>query len=173
MTVIRRRPDLLSAIALLAAAVAAPQLPALDSARAAETPPTIVVDLNRSKLVSLQRQPHKVIVGDPALLQVTVSPDGVTLTGLDLGETTMAVIDDGGAVVMKSTVRVESAAAPDIFVQRGLESRVYHCAPLCNLVSAASDGGGGGSSANARTSDSAAAQSTDANQTKPAGGKGL
>lgn len=163
------RPNQILTIIVLATAVGGLQFLVLGCALAVEAPPTVIVDLNRSNLVSLPKQPHKVIVRDPALLQVTVSPDGVILTGLDRGETSMVVLDDSGTVVMESTVRVESPSDPDIFIQHGLERRAYHCAPLCKLVSVASDGSG----TNARTSDSAAGQSTDSNQTKLTGGKGL
>jgi hypothetical protein len=166
----RGRPNLLVAIALLAAAAVAPRLPMLGSVLAAEAPPALVVDLNRSKLVSLPKAPHQVIVGDPAILQVADSPDGVTLTGLDQGETTMTVLDDRGGVVTKLMVRVESPSDPDIFVQRGLERGAYHCAPLCRLLSQSGDGGGG----DGRASDGARSNSSSSpDHPKPVGGKGL
>jgi hypothetical protein len=170
-TLILRRPYQILTIIILATAVVGPRFLIVGCALAVEAPPTVVVDLNRSNLLSLPKQPHRVIVGDSTLLQVTLSTDGVILTGLDRGETSMIVLDDRGTVVMESTVRVESPSDPDIFIQHGLERRAYHCAPLCKLVSVASDGGGTGT--NAKTSDSAAGQSTDTNQTKLTGGKGL
>ena len=158
------RSNSLLAIALLTAAVVVLQLRGRNYVQAAETPQTIVVDLERSRLVSLPKQSHRVIVADPALLQVTVSADEVILKGLDRGETTMVVLDQRGAVVMKSTVRVEYPFDPDVFVQHGLERRTYHCAPLCKLLDVTSDGG----SANAKTSNGAASRPTDSKSVKAA-----
>jgi hypothetical protein len=172
-TLILRRTNQILTIIMLATAVVGLRFLVVGCASAVEAPLTIVVDLSRGRLVCLSKRARKVIVSDPAVLQVTISTDGMILTGLDLGETTMVVLDERGTVVMESTVRVESASEPDIFVQRGLERRAYHCAPLCKLVSVTSDGGGGGTGANAKTNNSAAARSTDSNQTQPAGGKGL
>ena len=159
-------PDMLLATAFMAAL-----LPVVSSALAADALQTIVVDLDRGRLVSLPKQPHKIIVGDPALVQVSVLPDGggAVLTGTGRGETTMVVLDDRGAVVMESTIRVESASDVDIFVQRGSERRSYHCAPLCKLVDTAGDGGG----TDARTSNGATSHSTNSNPTQSAGGRGL
>jgi hypothetical protein len=159
-------PDMLLATALVAAL-----LPVISSAHAAEAPPTIVLDLDRGRLVSLPKQPHRIIIGDPALVRVTVLPDGVNavLTGTDRGETTMVVLDDRGAPIMQSTIRVESASDVDIFVQRGPERRSYHCAPLCKLLSsegADTGAGTGNSSVSGSTS-------TSSKPTQPAGGRGL
>jgi hypothetical protein len=94
----------------------------------------------------------------------------VILTGIDGGETSMVVFDDSGAALMQSTVRVEAPSDPDIFVQRGLERRSYHCAPGCRLVGVTMDGGGGAGVGAAitygRTGSGAAAQPDDSNKTQ-------
>jgi Flp pilus assembly secretin CpaC len=125
---ILRRTNQILTIIMLATAVVGLRFLVVGCASAVEAPLTIVVDISRGRLVCLSKQARKVIVSDPAVLQVTISTDGMILTGLDLGETTMVVLDERGADVMESTVRVESASEPDIFVQRGLERRAYHCA---------------------------------------------
>jgi Flp pilus assembly secretin CpaC len=171
MSLISSRTSSMLPDMLLATAFVAALLPAIGSADAAETPPTIVLDLDHSRMVSLPKVPHRIIVGDPALVRVTVLPDGVSavLTGTDRGETTMVVLDDRGAPIMQSTIRVESASDADIFVQRGLERRSYHCAPLCRLVDTVGDGGG----ADAKTSNGTTSHSTNSNPTQSAGGRGL
>jgi hypothetical protein len=164
-------PNSFSAIALLTAAIVAPDVQSRGAVLAAEASLAIVVvDLNRSRLLELPKAPHRVIVGNPALLGASVSPDGVILTGLDRGETTLDILDDSGAVVMKTAVRVEAHTETDITVQHGLERRTYHCAPHCSLLDIANDQGG---AANAGTSTAAAAPSADPSQPKPTGGTGL
>jgi hypothetical protein len=136
-------PNSFSAIALLTAAIVAPDVQSHGAVFAAEVSLAIVVvDLNRSRLLELPKAPHRVVVSNPALLGVSVSPDGVILTGLDRGETTLDILDDSGAVVMKTTVRVEAHTETDITVQHGLERRTYHCAPHCSLLGIANDQGG-------------------------------
>jgi Pilus formation protein N terminal region len=166
-------PNSFSTIALLTAAIVAPDVQSRGSVFAAEASPAIVVvDLNQSRLLNLPKAPHRVIVSDPALLGVSVSPDGVILTGLERGETTMDILDDSDAVVMKTTVRVEAHTETDITVQHGLERRTYHCAPHCSLLGIANDQGGAAPSAGTNTT-AAAPAPTDPSQPKPTGGKGL
>jgi len=165
-------PNSFSAIALFAAAIVAPDVQSRGAVFAADALPAIVVvDFDRSRLLELPKAPHKVVVGNPTLLRASVSPDGVILTGLNLGETTMDILDDSGAVVTKTTVRVEARTDVDIIIQRGLERRTYHCAPQCDLLDIANDQGS--AAANAGTSTGAALQPTDASQPKLTSGKGL
>jgi hypothetical protein len=151
---------------MFATAVVGLRLLIIGCALAVEVPPTVVVDFNRSTLVSLPKQPHKIFVRDPALLHVAVSPDGVILTGLDCGEISIVILDDKGTVVMESAVRVETPTS--LF---NVASNAYDCAPLRKLVGVASDGGG--TVANAKASGSDAAQSTVSNPIKPTGENGL
>ena len=166
-------PNSFSAIALLTAAIVAPDVQSRGAVFAAEASLAIVVvDLNRSRLLELPKAPHKVVVSDPALLGVSISPDGVILTGLDRGETTVDILDDSGAVVMKTTVRVEAHTETDITVQHGLERRTYHCAPHCSLLDTVNDQGS--VAANAGTSTTAAAPSpAETSQPKLTGKNGL
>ena len=87
-------------------------------------------------------------------------------------ETTLDILDDNGAVVMKTTVRVEARTETDITVQHGLERRTYHCAPHCSLLDIVNDQDD--AAANVGTSTAIAAPSpADPNQPKPISGKGL
>jgi hypothetical protein len=113
------------------------------SALAAEAPRTIIVDLDRAKVVSLPRGARQVILGNPIIVGMTQLPDGVTavLTGKAFGETNLVVLDAKGAIVIDSIIRVEPPSGAGLVVQRGQQRTSYDCASGCELRMQLGDAG--------------------------------
>jgi hypothetical protein len=142
MTRRRFRPTF--AMVALATASALSWLPAGGAAHAAEPLQAIVVELDRAKLVELPQARGRLVLVDPTIVRVTPLSDGarVVLTGLAFGETSMVVLDQSGAVVMQSVVRVKEPSDPGVTVHRGQERMSYFdCARQCQRRTQLGDAG--------------------------------
>lgn len=113
----------LSAMLLGGGAVAAPQAGALDS---------VTVTVDHAKVVRLPENAQTVIVGNPAIADVSVQRNGVmVVTGKSFGVTNLIALDAGGALLAESLVRVGAASDSILIVQRGLDRESYSCTPAC------------------------------------------
>jgi Flp pilus assembly secretin CpaC len=73
-----------------------------------------------------------IIIGNPIVADVTMLKrnNQMILTGKGFGETNLIALDQSGAAVGESIVRVV-APKTNLVVQRGLERQSYSCAPRC------------------------------------------
>ncbi|WP_332691051.1 pilus assembly protein N-terminal domain-containing protein [Bosea sp. (in: a-proteobacteria)] len=129
-----------SRLALIAAAAAA-LAPAVAQTRPAPAPaPTatenrqesVIVTVDHAKVVRLPEKAQTVIVGNPAIADVTVQRNGVmVVTGKSFGVTNLIALDASGTLLAESFVRVRAATDSVLTVQRGLERESYSCTPVC------------------------------------------
>lgn len=105
------------------AAFAASQSGALDS---------VVVLVDHAKVVRLPEKAQTVIVGNPAIADVSVQRNGVmVVTGKSFGVTNLIALDAGGTLLAESLVRVSAASDSVLTVQRGMDRESYSCTPEC------------------------------------------
>jgi hypothetical protein len=135
-----RDPSRLAKLAAVAAVFAVPQLTRVGAEPAAAASQTIVVELDRAKLVRLPEGSRTIVQGQPIVVRVTRLPAGSTavLTGTAFGETNLLVLDAKGVVRMDAIVRVDPSSDAGIVVHRGLERTSYYdcerrCAPRMQL----------------------------------------
>ena len=96
--------------------------PAPAAAPAESQQGAVVVTVDHAKVVSLPEKAQTVIVGNPAIADVTVQRNGVmVVTGKSFGVTNLIALDAAGALVAESLVRVRAASDSILTVQRGLE----------------------------------------------------
>ncbi|MGE7471719.1 pilus assembly protein N-terminal domain-containing protein [Bosea sp. NPDC003192] len=99
----------------------------------------VVVD--HAKVLRLPEKAQTVIVGNPAIADVTVQRNGVmVVTGKSYGVTNLIALDATGALLAESTVRVGAATDSILTVQRGLERESYSCTPACQPSAQLGDG---------------------------------
>lgn len=99
----------------------------------------VVVD--HAKVLRLPEKAQTVIVGNPAIADVTVQRNGVmVVTGKSYGVTNLIALDATGALLAESTVRVGAATDSILTVQRGLERESYSCNPACQPSAQLGDG---------------------------------
>lgn len=112
-------------LALLASfSIAAPVL--------ASEPDLIAVQLDQAKLLKLPSGAETIIVGNPAIADVSVQRNGVlVITGRAPGRTNFIALDSNGSIISESMVSVSASVGAGLVVQRGLEQSSYHCAPNC------------------------------------------
>jgi Flp pilus assembly secretin CpaC len=107
----------------------------LASAVRAETPEAesgIRVVLDQAKLVKLPPGTETVVIGNPAIADVTVQRGGVmVITGRSPGRTNFIALDNGGTIISESQVSVAAPVIGRVLVQRGTEQASYDCAPNC------------------------------------------
>lgn len=126
-----RRPYPILTMVALATVAALWLLTTGSPARATEA---IVVELDRAKLVNLPQGRGRTVLADPTIIRVTPLSDGsrVVLTGMAFGLTNLVVLDEAGAVVMQSAVKVKEPSDQGVTVHRGQERMSYYdCARQC------------------------------------------
>jgi hypothetical protein len=107
--------------------------PLISRALAGDSTQTIVVEVDKAKLVGIPRGGHRIVLGNPLMVQITQIADAViVLTGTAYGETNMVVFDERNAVVMESMIRIEPSPGT-IIVQRGPQRSSYDCQPGCEV----------------------------------------
>ena len=88
--------------------------------------------VDHAKVVRLPERAQTVIVGNPAIADVSVQRNGVmVVTGKSFGVTNLIALDGSGTLLAESSVRVQAASDSMLTVQRGLERESYSCTPVC------------------------------------------
>lgn len=92
----------------------------------------VQVTVDHAKVLRLPEKAQTVIIGNPAIADVTVQRNGVMIvTGKSYGVTNLIALDATGALLAESSVRVGAASDSILTVQRGLERESYSCTPNC------------------------------------------
>ncbi len=118
------------AAAILALGVATPALASDDA---------ITLMLDRATVIKAPAKTVMVVIGNPAIADVSVQKNGVlVLTGKAFGETNLLAIDEQGQLVSESWLRVQ-ASNRNMVVYRGGEPETYSCTPNCQPTIALGD----------------------------------
>lgn len=113
------------AIIVLALALGSP-------AAAAPKGETVIVQVDHAKVMRLPAKAQTVIVGNPAIADVSVQRNGVMIvTGRSYGVTNLIALDAGGALLAESQLTVGASSDAIVTVQRGLDRESYSCTPQC------------------------------------------
>lgn len=128
----RRIALTVSVLALgLAAAASAPAAEPAQDAR-------LTVAVDRARVVALPRPAAGVAIGNSEVASVTVQSDNLLfLTGRNIGETNVVVVDRLGRTILDRVVEVVANEAGAVVVTRGVQSERLHCAPVCAREEAA------------------------------------
>jgi Flp pilus assembly secretin CpaC len=118
----------------IAAAICASLLPPVGEA-AAQTAARgdLIVKYDQSQLVRLPRPASEIIIGNPAIADVSVQ--GGTLlvvTGKTFGITNIIVLDADRNVIQDQRILVQRDDAKVVNLQRGTQRQSYNCTPQCN-----------------------------------------
>lgn len=113
----------------------APQVPASaePAPRAAATRGEMSVIVNRAKLIRLPERTQTVVLGNPAIADISVQKNGVAVvTGKSYGVTNLIAMDAAGSMLAESIVSVSAPSDSVVVVQRGLDRETYSCTPHCS-----------------------------------------
>ncbi len=119
---------------MLALALGVALLGAVGPAKAQEpaASDSIVLLLNKAKILQLPSSAVTIVVGNPAVADVTMlrRSKQMILTGKGFGETNLIALDAQGRSVGESIIRV-TASSQGLVVQRGMERETWDCSPRC------------------------------------------
>ncbi|MCJ2017467.1 pilus assembly protein N-terminal domain-containing protein [Methylobacterium sp. E-065] len=94
--------------------------------------PVVTVLVDNAKVIRLPEKTTTVIVGNPIIAEVTPQKNGVlVLTGKSFGSTNLIALDNAGAMIAETMIRVEASRDSTITVQRGLDRESLSCTPNC------------------------------------------
>jgi len=135
---------------------------ALAISTAASAAPSIVVPIDQSTRLNIAGAAYSVLVGSPAVADVTVV-DSRTLyiSGRGYGSTDVVVLDREGGLLYRGEIVVTGAEVGRVSVYRGAARTDMACAPGCQVTArsgGATGAGGAAAGGGAPTGVTAAAQ---------------
>ena len=107
-----------------------------------------VIRVNQSRRIVLRGAAANVIVGDPAVADVSViDAHSVILLGKGYGATDVLVMDRAGRTLLDDHVTVTAPESGVVTLHRGVNAVEYTCSPRCQALPPLRDGGGAGAPA--------------------------
>ena len=115
-------------LALAVGLAPAPALAAADSAK----PEVLQITLDQAKVAALPAGTRTLVVGNPAIADVTMLKGGAAMvvTGKGYGETNLIALDAEGNIIEEKNIDVEPTRSV-LVVQRGESRESYWCNPIC------------------------------------------
>lgn len=122
------------------AETAAPRPAAAEPTAPASTAPAqssvdrgaLQVTVNRAKVIRLPERAQTVIIGNPAIADLSLQKNGiVVVTGKSYGSTNLIALDGAGQMLAESLVNVVAQTDGLVVVQRAFERFSYSCNPNC------------------------------------------
>ena len=94
----------------------------------------IKVMIDEARIVELNRPVSQIIIGNPAIADVTVqSKNTLVFTGKSSGHTNIILLDENNRQILNKKVHVTTSnEAGLVVVYRGADRRSYHCGTICN-----------------------------------------
>lgn len=121
-----------SVFRLSAPAVAAALLLAAAGSALAAAAGALNVHMDQSVRISLRAPATSVVVGNPAIADVSVIDARTLLVlGKGYGITNLVVMDQGGRVLFNREIVVSAGDAGRVSIWRGASSTSYACSPRC------------------------------------------
>jgi Flp pilus assembly secretin CpaC len=118
--------------ALASVILASPVLLSPGAARAELPAAAIAVNVDQAKLVKLPGRVATIVVGNPAIADVTLQNGGIiVVTGKGYGATNFIAMDRGGEILVDRIIQVEGPTDQLVTVYRGVERESYSCMPIC------------------------------------------
>jgi Flp pilus assembly secretin CpaC len=118
--------------ALASVILASPVLLSPGAARAEPPATAIAVNVDQAKLVKLPGRVATIVVGNPAIADVTLQNGGiVVVTGKGYGATNFIAMDRAGEILVDRIIQVEGPTDQLVTMYRGVERESYSCMPVC------------------------------------------
>lgn len=91
-----------------------------------------MVMINRAKVIRLPERAQTVVVGNPAIADLSLQKNGiVVVTGKSYGATNLIALDGAGNMLAESVVNVVAQTEGLVVVQRAFDRFSYSCNPVC------------------------------------------
>jgi hypothetical protein len=101
----------------------------------------LIVKYDQSQLLRLPRPASEIIIGNPAIADVSVQTGNLlVITGKTFGITNIIALDADRNVIQDQRVLVKRDEAKVVNLQRGTDRQSYNCTPQCNPTITIGDG---------------------------------
>lgn len=98
----------------------------------ARTMETLNVVVDQAKVARIPAGTQTVVVGNPAIADVTIQKSGVmVVTGKTFGTTNMITLDSNGALISEVRLQVLPHNDAIMVLHKGTERESYNCSPNC------------------------------------------
>jgi hypothetical protein len=91
----------------------------------------LTVLTERTQLITLSAEPGTVVVGNPAIADVTVNGKQIFVHGYAYGETNLMILDTTGNQIANFDITVASNSASSVVLYKAGLRYTYTCSPLC------------------------------------------
>src|SRR6185295_3833254 len=93
----------------------------------------LIVKYDQSQLLRLPRAASEIIIGNPAIADVSVQAGNLlVVTGKTFGITNIIALDSERNVIQDQRILVRRDEAKVVNLQRGTERQTFNCTPQCN-----------------------------------------
>lgn len=100
----------------------------------------IHVAIDEARLIKLERAASTIIVGNPAIAEVTPNSGALlVVTGRTFGETNLIVLDSRGHEILKRRLSVGGGAGSFVSVYQGAKRQTLYCTPYCEKIASPGD----------------------------------
>jgi Pilus formation protein N terminal region len=100
----------------------------------------LIVKYDQSQLLRLSRPVAEIIVGNPAIADITVqSNDMLIITGKTFGITNVIMLDADRNIIQDQRILVTRDEVRSLQLMKGTKRESYNCAPQCNPSLVAGD----------------------------------
>lgn len=136
-------------------------------ARPAGAAETIVLTAGFTQMLRPARAVRTIAIGNPLIADATVGDARtIILTGKAVGTTNLILLDEAGEEISNATVRVTLGRGREVKVRDTEATRIFMCAPGCDLVGASAPVGTA-AAATPVTADTGSRQSTPPPPSRP------
>jgi hypothetical protein len=95
--------------------------------------PDLIVKYDQSQLLRLPRPAAEIIIGNPAVADVTIQTGNLlVITGKSFGITNIIALDGERQVIQDQRVMVRRDEANVVHIYKATSRQTYNCAPQCN-----------------------------------------
>jgi Flp pilus assembly secretin CpaC len=94
----------------------------------------LTIQSDSSRLLTVASTPGTVVIGNPAIADVTMNGKQIFIHGRAFGETNLLIMDTAGNQIVNFDITVADSAANTVTLFRGTSRYSYSCAPNCGSV---------------------------------------
>jgi Flp pilus assembly secretin CpaC len=94
----------------------------------------LTIQTDSSKMLTVSAMPGTVVVGNPAIADVTLDGKHIFIHGRAFGETNMMILDTAGNQIVNFDITVAENADNTVTLYRGPKRSSFSCAPTCGSV---------------------------------------
>lgn len=96
---------------------------------------TLRIEVNKASILKLTQAPTTIIIGNPALADVTPQENNIlVLVGKASGRTNIIILDENGDIMHNYDIAVQEEQSGNLTLYKAGKQWSYSCAPYCERV---------------------------------------